>query len=803
MVIMANNIIYYNYFSDLKSIKCNKNFDNNNEIYICDYKYKIYISIDKNFDVNFKQLIDKYKNDINIIKLNDYKIIVNNNDDIVIYQITLINNEKYSYIKNIFKNNHFIYILNDFLSPHQYYLIDNNINPITIINKYDYYNLFNICVFYMCINNKTNLISYITIYIVHNKHVIDKVLYLNNDGDINDNDNIYCKNEQILLLYFLTFLQKYKINLICSYNIFEFSCKYILDKCVSYNINMKKFNVFIKTINYGKTTYFDNLINIDILSYFKKTTNSTSLKNIIYNVLKINTNKNDLQISYYIYKILKKCDILKYYIYLSNIIYVNLNECSVLSIKKIITYLMSVEFYKNKYFLYNNKDIIDKLRYTCKGGYVNIIDEYKIYDDVYVFDFNSLYPSIIISLNLCYTTLLGKINSEDVNKIKKYESELDELDIDFCKILVEFDDNDNKLNKYYVYFNQNKSGILPQILLNLINKRKQCLIELKTDLNDDNKIQLNCLQLIYKNLSNSIYGFLMTHNNILKDYYIASTITAFGRNIITNINNFITLDIIYNDTDSIMISNKNINTDMFIKTVNMYISEYINNMSKCMQNKNIVYLDFDIYYKKFILFKKKKYIGYNDNKTVYKGITALNKINCKYIHQLYKNIIDKVFNNHVNKKNYKDVLNNLINEMCANYVSSNNLCMNYYINKNIEEYKQKNIFINLMIYLQKERKMHVNNKLKYIYVCNKHTIEELEYFQSHNYLYEIDKFYYFKNIFKNHILEVFKLFNDNDDELNFIYNKILSYHINYFNVIKELKKVFLFNFVYYLKNVKI
>lgn len=114
-----------------------------------------------------------------------------------------------------------------------------------------------------------------------------------------------------------------------------------------------------------------------------------------------------------------------------------------------------------------------------KRGYYN--------DPIATLDFSSLYPSIIMAHNLCYTTLLNherqikyKVNPDDVTLTPK----------------------DSKFIKANV-----RKGILPEILENLLSARKAAKAELKNETDPLKQKVLDGRQYALKVSANSVYGF--------------------------------------------------------------------------------------------------------------------------------------------------------------------------------------------------------------------------------------------------------------------------------------------------------
>ena len=101
-----------------------------------------------------------------------------------------------------------------------------------------------------------------------------------------------------------------------------------------------------------------------------------------------------------------------------------------------------------------------------------------LYDNIICLDFSSLYPSIIMAYNICYTTLVDK----------SYENQVNDDD---CNI-IEFDQDDiikekTIKNHYKFKFYKNQEGLLPKLVRNLVSERKVINKQI-AQMKEDNKI---------------------------------------------------------------------------------------------------------------------------------------------------------------------------------------------------------------------------------------------------------------------------------------------------------------------------
>jgi DNA polymerase elongation subunit (family B) len=202
------------------------------------------------------------------------------------------------------------------------------------------------------------------------------------------------------------------------------------------------------------------------------------------------------------------------------------------------------------------------------------------------FDANSLYPNVMLSLNMSPETKIGIIESKtsDEITIRHVNGKIYKLTVaNFSKFI---NDEQIAISKANVLFTQKYKGVMPAILDEYYDKRVEVKKELtilkhkkakieknSKDADRDNlkqletKInQLDAKQLCIKIFLNSIYGYFGNKNAPFGDDDIASSITLTGQAVIkasnellkkyiterTGITNQQELNnsIIYNDTDS-------------------------------------------------------------------------------------------------------------------------------------------------------------------------------------------------------------------------------------------------------------
>ena len=161
---------------------------------------------------------------------------------------------------------------------------------------------------------------------------------------------------------------------------------------------------------------------------------------------------------------------------------------------------------------------------AIEGGYVHAIRP-GIYRWVAVLDFKSMYPSIIISRNICFTTLspLGTTVSPSGAKFVPPET---------------------------------RRGIIPEILRQLLADRDRFRQLQRAAESDEMRQYYDGLQNAVKVLMNSFYGVLASSFYRFTDKAIGSAITSFAREQITSIIRSLEADgdeVVYSDTDSVFV----------------------------------------------------------------------------------------------------------------------------------------------------------------------------------------------------------------------------------------------------------
>ena len=185
------------------------------------------------------------------------------------------------------------------------------------------------------------------------------------------------------------------------------------------------------------------------------------------------------------------------------------------------------------------------------GGFVYTPEE-GLYDNVAVFDFRSLYPTVMVAHNIS-PEMLGVEACED-------EFIIDELDYSFC---------------------QDEQGFFPELVENLVSSRYSIKEKMKNMEEGSEKYSsLYSRQQAQKILANSFYGYLGYSGARWYSREAAEATTYLGRKYIQDTIETaeeMGFEMVYGDTDSVMLRKDNIEESMdgFLEEVNSQLPKFM------------------------------------------------------------------------------------------------------------------------------------------------------------------------------------------------------------------------------------
>jgi len=308
----------------------------------------------------------------------------------------------------------------------------------------------------------------------------------------------------------------------------------------------------------------------------------------------------------------------------------------------------------------------EREEYGLKGGFV-LEPKTGLHSDgcVLVLDFKSLYPSLMITYNICPTALL----LEDRKDLKTTESP---SGVKFVDASV-------------------RRGVLPEIVKELLDARKKAKKQMVSEKNKERIRILNAKQLALKTMANAFYGYTGYFRARLYVIDVASAITSFGRNLIKKVkraceDNF-DVEVIYGDTDSIFVKTKTTDLEEAQKMGDKIVA-FVNK-----KMPGVLELEFEKTFKTFLILTKKRYAAWKfvkvNGKWVdeieMKGIETVRRDWCGLVSNTMNSVLETILKEGDVKKAIKEV-KEILEKLKNNEIPLEQLCVIKGITKNPKDY---------------------------------------------------------------------------------------------------------------------
>ncbi|XP_074555935.1 DNA polymerase zeta catalytic subunit [Curcuma longa] len=267
-------------------------------------------------------------------------------------------------------------------------------------------------------------------------------------------------------------------------------------------------------------------------------------------------------------------------------------------------------------------------------------------DPVVILDFQSLYPSMIIAYNLCYSTCLGKVLPSKTNVLGVSSYSADALLKNLKEQLL-------APNGVMYVSSKVRKGVLPQLLEEILSTRimvKQAIKKLKPSQRVLERI-FNARQLALKLIANVTYGYTAAgYSGRMPCAELADSIVQCGRRTLEEAISFINdhskwkARVIYGDTDSMFVLLKGRDLEEAFKIGNE-IASAVTSM-----NPYPVTLKLEKVYQPCFLLTKKRYVGYSyespdqrSPKFDAKGIETVRRDTCQAVAKTLEKSIRLIF----------------------------------------------------------------------------------------------------------------------------------------------------------------
>lgn len=380
-----------------------------------------------------------------------------------------------------------------------------------------------------------------------------------------------------------------------------------------------------------------------------------------------------------------------------------------------------------------------------------VIEPIKGYYDVPIstLDFSSLYPSIMIAHNLCYTTL-----------VRSKEHLPPEYTL-------------TPANNYFVK-PEMRRGILPEILENLLKERKKAKEMMKNEKDPFRYKVLDGRQLALKISANSVYGFTGAQVGKLPCLEISQSVTAFGRTMIEKTKQLVEeryriengykhdAKVIYGDTDSVMIK---FGVDNLVDAMKLgrEAAEYISSTFI-----KPIKLEFEKCYFPYLLINKKRYAGLyftrpeKFDKMDCKGIETVRRDNSPLVANLINVCLQKLLVDR-DPQGAIDYAKQTISDLLCNRIDISQLVITKELTKTDKEYAGKQAHVELANKMKKRdpgSAPQLGDRVPFVIIAGakgQATYEKAEdpvYVLDHN--LPIDTRYYLENQISKPLMRIFE-----------------------------------------------
>ncbi|QQL11111.1 Rh87 [macacine betaherpesvirus 3] len=266
-------------------------------------------------------------------------------------------------------------------------------------------------------------------------------------------------------------------------------------------------------------------------------------------------------------------------------------------------------------------------------------------DPVVVFDFASLYPSIIMAHNLCYSTFVAPGGESP--------PESDVLTVELESGL-----------SYRFVKNTVRNSVLSELLTKWVSQRRAVRETMRNCHDPVKRMLLDKEQLALKVTCNAFYGFTGVVNGMMPCLPIAASITRIGRDMLMRTSQFVeenfaepcflhnffnredysgdpvAVKVIYGDTDSVFVCYRGVTAAALIER-GPSLAHYI---TQCLFVDPIK-LEFEKVFGSLMMICKKRYIGkiVGETELSMKGVDLVRKTSCEFVKNVTRDIIQLLF----------------------------------------------------------------------------------------------------------------------------------------------------------------
>ncbi len=298
----------------------------------------------------------------------------------------------------------------------------------------------------------------------------------------------------------------------------------------------------------------------------------------------------------------------------------------------------------------------ERTRLTYAGAYV-MEPEKGIHDNIVLFDFRSLYPSIIISHNIDLST----------------------IDCECCK-------KDHYKSPTGHYFCKKNKGFIPEVLNEIVMKRISVKKRMKEEKDHEKKKFFDVEQQALKILANSMYGYFGFARARWYSRECAESIAALGREYIHKTISEVGksgFKAIYSDTDSVYITKPDENSKEGILESAMKFQDKINKeLPEGME------LEYGGFYPRGIFITKKRYaLSDEKGKLVVKGLETRRRDWAEIAKETQEAVLNAILRDK-NPEKAAEIVKKAVQDIKTGRVPLKELAINTQITRGMAEYVQ-------------------------------------------------------------------------------------------------------------------
>jgi len=386
-----------------------------------------------------------------------------------------------------------------------------------------------------------------------------------------------------------------------------------------------------------------------------------------------------------------------------------------------------------------------------KGAFV-MEPKVGLYDNIRVFDFKSMYPSIIVGWNIGQESLIkGRIS--EIAK-KDFEIWLGDRKIEdvpykeWHEFLKEENEKLNPKNEFYQtannqFFRKDFTSIISGLVKRLLDERKAYKKQqLESEYNSIEYKNSQASQEAVKEMSNSMYGITADKQARYFDKRISEAITMTGQFLNRTAIVFcekMGYNVIYADTDSLFTKiDDDKETAEAILNLNKKLSTYLNR--KYGFKQNIILVEYEKKFRKFIMLDKKRYSGHlieiDDkpvNSVLSKGTENVRKSSIVYTRTAVEKLLNLLLRKDKDSVYCRKWIQKLKKQILEDEIPADKLSITMKLSKPISSYKSKPPHVRLAEKMIEENKIlethegkHVwGQKIEYIITDSKNKNESI------------------------------------------------------------------------------